>query len=655
MNKKENSYLILDIESDSLDIYNTNIFCICALDYQTDEVFVFKNTDKDFIENAFELCSKYDYIVAHNGVRFDFLVLKKYGFKHKVRDTLIDSKMVFPKTLLLERDIKKNDVPSKLLGSYSLKAFGIRLGNYKQQFDDFTKLTDEMIEYCIQDCRVTKDLFTKIQESKVLPPYDILYSEYAVSYLLYMQELYGFYVDIDSLLKLKLKLINERNNINSKLQELYPPKLVKDGENLNPKLMKRNGFKICGPYSKLKLQTFNPGSRHQIVDRLKNVWKPEIFTEKLTPVVNEETIKDVPNSEDLSRYLKVCKDLSQLSEGKGSILNCYNEKTHRIHGKVDTLGAITHRMTHTAINMTQIPKSREFRECFTIPKGKVLIGIDVDSLELAMFGYYLEKFGNKEYAHSVAVGSKAEGNDVHTRTQKLVGLPTRDDAKRFVYGVLYGIGNLKLGYNIYPRNYELSYTKEEYSKQELFLKSKLIKDKYISLGSNQIVEYSDKFVLMSIYAQRAKNKFLNGTEGLLDLLEDLNNQFKSNKGFIRSIDGRHIFCNSSHKALNVLLQSSGGIIMKYSLLDFYNQMKLKGLKLNKEYSNVANIHDALVFETYPEYREVICKTVMESFTLASNRFNMTYPIKGYPIIHNNLYDIFVDEKEKRTYFKFDDY
>lgn len=376
---KEFSYLIIDIESDSLDVKNTNIFCICTLDYQTNEVNVFKNTDSNFIDNALELFKKYDFIVAHNGVRFDFCVLKKYGFNSKIRDTLIDSKIVFPKTTLKAKDQSRKDFPSKLLGSYSLKAFGYRMGNYKQEFSDFTQLSDKMIEYCIQDCRVTKQLFSYIQKSKILPSYDILYSEYCVSYLLFMQELYGFYVDKDKLLKLKLKLMNEKNLLESKLQEIYPPILVKAGENLNPKLMKRKGVTICGPYSKLTLQIFNPGSRKQIVERLKNVWTPEVFTEKLTPVVNDETIKNVPNSEELTRYLKIVKDLGQLSEGPGSLLNCYNEKTHKIHGKVDTIGAISFRMTHSSPNMTQVPKSREFRECFTVPKDKILIGIDADA------------------------------------------------------------------------------------------------------------------------------------------------------------------------------------------------------------------------------------------------------------------------------------
>ena len=47
-------------------------------------------------------------------------------------------------------------------------------------------------------------------------------------------------------------------------------------------------------------------------------------------------------------YLKISKDLSMLLEGKGSFINCYNPKTHRIHGKVDTLGAVTGRCTHNS-------------------------------------------------------------------------------------------------------------------------------------------------------------------------------------------------------------------------------------------------------------------------------------------------------------------
>lgn len=43
-------------------------------------------------------------------------------------------------------------------------------------------------------------------------------------------------------------------------------------------------------------------------------------------------------------YLKTTKDLSQLMTGKGSFINCFNPNTHRLHGKVDTLGAGTGRI-----------------------------------------------------------------------------------------------------------------------------------------------------------------------------------------------------------------------------------------------------------------------------------------------------------------------
>ena len=76
------------------------------------------------------------------------------------------------------------------------------------------------------------------------------------------------------------------------------------------------------------------------------------------------------------QYLKLGKDLSMLLEGTGSFIHNYNPKTHRIHGKVDTLGAVTGRCTHSLPNITQLPKTKEFRELLTVPDNKVLIDVD---------------------------------------------------------------------------------------------------------------------------------------------------------------------------------------------------------------------------------------------------------------------------------------
>lgn len=45
----------------------------------------------------------------------------------------------------------------------------------------------------------------------------------------------------------------------------------------------------------------------------------------------------------VQRYLKINKDLSMLHTGDGSFIKHYNPTTHRIHGKIDTLGAGTGR------------------------------------------------------------------------------------------------------------------------------------------------------------------------------------------------------------------------------------------------------------------------------------------------------------------------
>lgn len=422
------NYLILDIESDSLDTKRTNIFVICAIDNEGNEYVLTDN-----FHEIMGIIRRYDYVVAHNGVRFDFEVLYRFGkIPSKIRDTLIDSKLAYPRAVLINSDSHRKDFSSKLIGKYSLEAFGCRMGNYKLQFHDFTKLSDEMITYCLQDCRVAKELFNHINKSKLLPSYDILYREYQVASLLKKQQDYGFYVDIVGATKLKNKLMQEKTKILQEMQEVFPPRFVKNSENLSPRLTK----KVKGPYTNIKLEYFNPSSRKQICDRLQQLgWEPSNYTAKGTPIINEETLASNQYAEKLVRYLKITKDLGQLCEGENSIIECYNKDTHRIHGIVDTLAAGTHRMGHSKLNFTQINKTRDFRELFIAPAGKVLIGIDADGLELMMLGYHLYKNGNIDYIRSVSVGTKEKGDDVHTRTQMMTGLPSRNAAKTLKLGL----------------------------------------------------------------------------------------------------------------------------------------------------------------------------------------------------------------------------
>lgn len=90
----------------------------------------------------------------------------------------------------------------------------------------------------------------------------------------------------------------------------------------------------------------------------------------------------------LKDYLKTNKDLSMLCTGAGSFMNCYNPKTHRIHGKVDSLGANTFRMTHNSPNMTQLSKDQFMRELICVPEGKLFVDVDASALKASALKTY---------------------------------------------------------------------------------------------------------------------------------------------------------------------------------------------------------------------------------------------------------------------------
>ena len=73
----------------------------------------------------------------------------------------------------------------------------------------------------------------------------------------------------------------------------------------------------------------------------------------------------------------------------------------------------------------------------TVPSDKkVLVGIDASSIELRMLCHYMK---DEDYTTQVVSG------DIHTYNQQLAELPSRDQAKTFIYALLYGAGAAKIG------------------------------------------------------------------------------------------------------------------------------------------------------------------------------------------------------------------
>ena len=457
--------------------------------------------DKDIITGTPELASKVlqgyidlaDIVIGHNLIEFDIPLLEKYWGvtipKHKVRDTLLTSRLWNP----------------RIEGGHSLKAWGLRLGEYKDEFalEDFDKgFTDEMAEYCLQDCKVTMNLHQHLTDCFKRSNFsaDCIDLEHDVQWITAQQVRNGFKLDIGKATSLYQDLWIKMIKAQDELQQIFPPVTIKRVSEKTGKALKD------------KIITFNPSSRQQIAERLisKGVKLVE-QTEKGAWKIDETVLGviDTKESRLLLDYFLCQKRTGQIDQWLSHV------KDNRVHGRVSTNGAVTGRMTHFSPNLAQIPSTkapygRECRECWIVDKGNVLVGIDAAGLELRMLAHYLDD----EYYTTTLVEY-----DIHLANMHSAGLSNREQAKTFIYAFIYGAGVAKLGSII---------------------------------GGNAST------------GRKAKARFLKANPLLKALIVETKTAAK--KGSIIGLDGRKIRIASEHAALNSLLQSAGAIVMKRALV-----------------------------------------------------------------------------------------
>ena len=106
-----------------------------------------------------------DVIVGHNIIGFDLPFIHKlhpwFNPHGTIIDTLLLSRLYHPNLLDIDKKNAWKNMPTKLYGSHSLKAYGYRLGVYKGDFGettDWKTWSQEMQDYCVQDVKVTEKL-----------------------------------------------------------------------------------------------------------------------------------------------------------------------------------------------------------------------------------------------------------------------------------------------------------------------------------------------------------------------------------------------------------------------------------------------------------------------------------------------------------------
>jgi len=510
-----------------------------------------------------DILEKADLIVGHNIHRFDVPALEKLYpfFKYKKAwDTLTMARLMFPD-----------------IGSHALATWGERLRVKK---GDFGKQTDwqywsqPMQNYCEQDVRVTTELWHHLLKQDY--PIESIELEHEFADIMNWQMEMGIPFNEQAACKLAEELQATKADLEARLKETIPP----HREIFMPKVNNsRYGYVKGQPVT--KVTPFNFGSRTQVYKYLmkKHRWEPLEFTEKGSPKVSGDILRGLPYPETsiLADYFDCKKLLGQLLEGDVAWLK--GIKNGRIYGYINHNGAVTGRCTHSSPNLGQVPrvssfKGRECRSLFTAEEGYQLVGCDASGLELRNLAHYMADYDGGAYA------SKILESDIHTENQKDAGLPNRDNAKTFIYALLYGSGDRNLGVITDP----------------------------LELAEVQTIK-----------GKQLRRNIMTNLPALKTLIENVKSTARG-RGYLIGLDGRKLNVRSDHMALNTLLQAAGAVLMKKAtVLQWQRWGRDRGYP-------VLHVHDETQNMIPEEYADEFARVSEQAIRDAGSYFNFRIPL-----------------------------
>ena len=576
--------LVFDIEADAINA--TKIWCIVATTVSTGIV---RSFGPDQIAEGIKYLQTASKLVGHNIIGYDIPVIKRlHGVDleqgRKIVDTLVVSRLLNP-----TRE-----------GGHGLEAWGYRLKSHKIEHQEFDRFTPEMLKYCEQDVNLNLKVFRHLSvEAKGFSPKSVSL-EHDTYRIIQQQRDNGFLLDVKHATCLVAKLNEELVKAENEVHKTFTPK--DSSLELSPMLTKTGKVskmaKVVGQNKKVRLSDeeyekacakpnatfvrseaipFNLGSRKQIGEYLVEFgWKPKNFTPTGQPIVDESTlakIDNIPEAKIIARYLMLQKRIAQVNSWLKEV-----DDDDRVRGYVNSNGTITGRMTHNSPNMAQIPSTNspyghECRACWIVPKGYKLVGIDASGLELRMLAHYMN---DEAFTYEILNG------DVHTANQRAAGLESRNQAKTFIYALLYGAGDAKLGSVV---------------------------------GGN------------AADGAELKQRFFNNLPSFKALKNRVDRA--STKGYVKGLDGRKIFVRSQHAALNTLLQGAGAIVMKQALTLL--KTKLDGL----DAKFVCNVHDEWQIEAREDIAEQVGRLGVEAIEETTEVLALRCPLTGEYKIGNN--------------------
>lgn len=716
-----------DIEANGLLKEVNLFFCAVVQDVDTGEIWYFEPDEWPGFLNKLK---EAHWLIGHNIIGYDIPALfKLFGYvpepNQVIMDTVVLARMYNP-NLEMHPDCPKkvwnaHTEQMKNVGPHTLMNLGFYAGEYKSNFGEekaFDEYCPEMLVYCAQDVKTNVAVFKWLMNQTKSWSAESIQCEMEIATYMGEQMRAGWFFNIEAADRLHNEFTETMHQLEDEVRSVFRPifkPIIVIDENdarvpkvIQPKV-KANGELSSvglkniygemfdsfiptpehtiyidrieyrsGAFSPVVTEEFNLGSRQQIAERMQRLgWVPDKFTDKGSIIIDDdvlETIGDsgIPEGVLLQRYFKVSKLCSMVK----SWIDAYDWDTGCIHGYVNSVGAVTSRMTHSNPNLAQVPAASTFevhgykmegqktqltpeasdlakmdkvvvlmgykgssadimwdrgdavslslkdgkvdkvlkvvmeaqylrsagwdeahlqvaaahgelllwgrkgswgadcRELFTVPAGYTQVGCDASGLELRCLSHYMN---DPHYTDLILNG------DIHSHNQHLAGLPTRKNAKTFIYAFLYGAGDAKIG-------------------------------SIINGGSKE--------------GKEIKARFLKGLPKLKALLDKLKEAVEARgmrgTATVKGLDGRRVRVRSPHAALNTLLQSCGAIVMKYWLIAVMREVKARGLDVTPN----GNIHDEGQFKVRNDQVEEFEEICLAAFPAVEKYFNFRCPLAG---------------------------
>ena len=361
------------------------------------------------------------------------------------------------------------------------------------------------------------------------------------------------------------------------------------GVKIDEEFFKDMSIRISKELSKLEEEIFDEAGMEF------NINSPQqlgfVLFEKLKLPVQKKTTKTKSYSTDV----KVLETLSSLnyrlpslilryrslsklkSTYLDSLLQMINPETGRIHTSFNQTVTATGRLSSSNPNLQNIPirgeEGREIRKGFIADEGNLLLSADYSQIELRIFAHYSQD--------PVFINAFREGIDIHTKTaSEILGVEmdkVTDDMRRIAkainFGIIYGMGPVKLSQELHIDRKEAQRYIESYYKRY----------KGVLRYREQMIDMARKKGYVTTLFNR--KRYLPG--------------INHSKARIRA--------EAERMAINTPIQGTAADLIKKAMINIHRRLKENRLKTRL----ILQVHDELVFEVPESELEDVKEMVLK--------------------------------------------